>query len=164
MEQPALAPLPQPAALSVFLPDDASTAALAGIFAQHVAAGDTLALSGPVGAGKSHFARAFIRAILGQDVEVPSPSFTLVQCYQANGYEIWHADLYRLADSGEVAELGLDDAMGRALCLIEWPDRLAHLPQNTIAIDLSYHGDGRRAQIMGVSAKLNAALRATFTS
>ncbi|MDZ7905487.1 MAG: tRNA (adenosine(37)-N6)-threonylcarbamoyltransferase complex ATPase subunit type 1 TsaE [Cypionkella sp.] len=148
--------------LRPFLADHASTALMAQVFAQHLGAGATVLLSGPVGAGKSHFARALIRAYLGPDVEVPSPSFTLVQCYEAGEFEIWHADLYRLSNAGEVAELGLYDAMGRDLCLIEWPDRLADLPKDSIHITLAYEGEGRRARISGASKSLQAALSSTF--
>ncbi len=163
MDQFPFSALQDSATLCVFLANDTATNAMAAIFARHLGAGDTVLLSGPVGAGKSHFARAFIRMVLGAHVEVPSPSFTLVQCYQTKAYEIWHADLYRLADSGEVAELGLDDAIGRELCLIEWPDRLAYPPRKSIAIDLSHHGDGRQAQIARASPALRADLIAAFS-
>lgn len=111
----------------ITLPDEAATDALAARLATHLAAGDTLLLSGALGAGKTHLARALIRARMASPEEpVPSPSFTLVQTYQTpDGVDIWHADLYQLGDAGEVAELGLDDALGQAICLIEWPDRLA---------------------------------------
>lgn len=81
--------------------------------------GDTVLLEGPVGAGKTHLARAAIRALLGCEVEVPSPTYTLVLTYEARGATIWHADLYRITDSAEIEELGLHDAMGRDITLIE---------------------------------------------
>lgn len=102
------------------------TDALARRLAEATAPGDTLLLSGDLGAGKSHFARAFIRHALGPGsgaIDVPSPSFTLVQTYQTEGGEIWHADLYRLSGQEEALELGLDDAMRAERCLIEWPER-----------------------------------------
>ena len=86
-----------------------------------------LLLSGEIGSGKTVFARAFIRTRLsehGIEDEIPSPTYTLVQTYHAGSAEIWHVDLYRLTSHLETVELGLDDAIDRALCLIEWPERL----------------------------------------
>lgn len=123
---------PPPAGWSVrgsrLLPDAAATEALACGLSGLLVPGDTLLLQGQLGAGKSHFARALIRALLGpggDTAEVPSPSFTLVQTYDTHKGEVWHADLYRLSDPQEVMELGLDLAMDQAICLIEWPDRIA---------------------------------------
>jgi tRNA threonylcarbamoyladenosine biosynthesis protein TsaE len=110
------------------LPEPRSTEALARALATRLERGDTLLLQGQLGAGKSHFARALIRALIGpgaETAEIPSPTFTLVQSYDCAKGEIWHADLYRLTDSQEVVELGLDIAMDDAICLIEWPDRIA---------------------------------------
>lgn len=84
-----------PPDFTLFLPDEDSTAFLGAWFADTLRAGDCLLLEGPIGAGKSHFARSFIQARLGRVEDVPSPTFTLVQTYQAD-VEIWHADLYRL--------------------------------------------------------------------
>jgi tRNA threonylcarbamoyl adenosine modification protein YjeE len=109
------------------LPSPAATAAFAEAVAPRLRAGDTLLLEGPIGAGKTHFARALIKARLraaGRDEDVPSPTFTLVQTYDDGGAEIWHADLYRLTGAGEAAELGLDDAFRNAIVIVEWPDRL----------------------------------------
>jgi tRNA threonylcarbamoyl adenosine modification protein YjeE len=102
------------------------TDALAARMAAHLATGSLVALTGDLGAGKSTLARAFIRARLEDgEAEVPSPTFTLVQTYDApDGTEIWHADLYRLSDPEEVYELGLDEAREDAICLVEWPDRM----------------------------------------
>lgn len=149
--------------LDIFLPTADVTDQFARLCALHLGMGDTVLLSGPVGAGKSHFARALIRHHFGPHEDVPSPSFTLVQCYTNSDIEIWHADLYRLRSSADVTELGLYDAMGSALCLIEWPDRLgAEVPQTAIAVALSVQGDGRRALISGASAPLRAALSCAF--
>ena len=86
-----------------------------------------MCLSGPVGAGKTHFARSIIQAMLAQDGEVedvPSPTFTLVQVYETSVGEVWHTDLYRLTHVDELTELGLDEAFDTAITLVEWPDRL----------------------------------------
>lgn len=113
---------------ALVLGSEDATTRLAETFAPHLGAGDTLLLEGPIGAGKSHFARALIRARLAMagtpEEDVPSPTFTLVQTYVAGPLEIWHADLYRLTHPDEVTELGLEEAFATALCLVEWPDRL----------------------------------------
>lgn len=103
------------------------TAAVAKAIEPLLNGGDTLLLSGEVGAGKSHFTRALIGARLqrlGRPEDIPSPTFTLVQSYDGGSAEIWHADLYRLTAPDEMEELGLFDAFDHAICLIEWPDRL----------------------------------------
>lgn len=123
--------------VSLTSPDE--TAALAQRLGVCLAPGDTVFLSGAVGAGKTHFARALIQSLLVHPEDVPSPTFTLVQTYDAaSGAEIWHADLYRLGDPSECEELGLTDAMDHAICLIEWPDRLATLrPKGALDITLT---------------------------
>lgn len=122
----------------IHLPDPNATDRLAVLVADFIGAGDTILLSGHVGAGKSHFARAFIRSHFGASEDVPSPSFTLVQTYQNDLVEIWHADLYRLTHPDEIQELGLVDAMEQAICLIEWPDRLGDLlPKRAIHLGLT---------------------------
>lgn len=134
--------------LSFPLPSDSATDSLGRALASHLTKGDAVLLSGPVGAGKSHLARAFIRARLGRQEEVPSPTFTLVQTYSHPDGDIWHADLYRLSHPDEVIELGLDEAFDTAICLVEWPDRLGTLaPPKAIRLTLSYDGDGRRAEL-----------------
>jgi tRNA threonylcarbamoyladenosine biosynthesis protein TsaE len=145
---------------SVFLPDDAATTALGVLLASLLQAGDTVLLSGGIGAGKTHLARAFIRAKLGREEDVPSPTFTLVQTYEAEDGEIWHADLYRLSHPDEVLELGLESAFETAVCFIEWPDRLGDfIPSDALKIALSIKGDGREAAISGGRAGLMDQLR-----
>lgn len=134
-------------ALTFYLDTEDATSRLGAWLFDHLTAGDTVLLSGPIGAGKSHFARAFIRARLGRMEDVPSPTFTLVQTYEAD-VEIWHADLYRLSHPDDVIELGLDQAFQTAICLIEWPDRLGNLaPKTAIKIDFSSESNGRRVHI-----------------
>lgn len=136
-----------PHTVSAFLPSEGETADLGRWLAPRLVAGDCVLLEGPIGAGKSHLARALIRARLGRMEDVPSPTFTLVQTYQAD-VEIWHADLYRLSHPDEVAELGLEEAFSQAICLIEWPDRLGHLtPAHAIRIALTASGEGRNVSL-----------------
>ncbi len=149
-----------PADVILSLPTAVQTEALGQRLATLAHKGDVILLEGPIGAGKSSLARAFIRARLGRQEEVPSPTFTLVQVYEADGVEIWHADLYRLTHPDEVWELGLDDAFSSAICLIEWPDRLgAHLPPGAMHIRLEADGEGRRVQVSGGRTGLVQALR-----
>lgn len=152
------------AELTIFLPDEAATARLGQWFAPRLGPGDCLLLEGPIGAGKSHFARALIRARLGREEDVPSPTFTLVQSYDAGDAEIWHADLYRLGHPDEAFELGLDEAFAKAITLVEWPDRLgAAAPAGAIRLRLADAGEGRRATVaLPGRQRLAAALRADW--
>ncbi len=112
-------------------PED--TTALARWLGARLGPGDVLLLSGSVGAGKTHFARSLIQSLLVTPEDVPSPTYTLVQSYDAKDFEIIHADLYRLSAPDEIEELGLSEAFTTALCLIEWPDRLgSHQPLNAL--------------------------------
>ena len=128
-------------------PMDSITIELAGLPATHALAeklarmakvGDILALYGDLGAGKTEFARAFIRALTDPDEDVPSPTFTLVQTYDTEAVEIWHFDLYRLERPEAAFELGIEDAFSDAISLIEWPENLGpYLPRNRLDVQLS---------------------------
>ena len=114
-------------------------------------------LDGPIGSGKTHLARSLIRARLGRAEDIPSPTFTLVQSYDAAGTQIWHADLYRLTHPDEVLELGLDEAFGTAICLVEWPDRLgSHLPAHALRLSFEAEGEGRRVTASGPADLVDA--------
>lgn len=108
------------------LSDEAATENVAVALASLAKPGDLLALAGDLGAGKTTFARAFIRAFCQvSELEVPSPTFTLVQTYSAaDGTEIFHSDLYRLKGPDEIEDLGLEDERETAVLLVEWPDRM----------------------------------------
>jgi len=123
--------------ISLTLTSPEDTARLALALAPHLNAGDVILLEGPIGAGKSFFARALILSLLTTPEDIPSPTFTLVQTYDAPKFDIWHCDLYRLITPYEVQELGLEDAFETALCLVEWPDRLGDLtPAEALVISL----------------------------
>jgi len=130
--------MPQ-AALDFALHDLAATGRLAAAAAALAERGDVLALHGGLGAGKTAFARAFIRARPGGEAvdEVPSPTFTLVQVYELPDVAVWHFDLYRLNHPEEALELGIEDAFAEAISLIEWPERLgALLPERRLDVTL----------------------------
>ena len=120
------------------LPGEAETAALARHIASFTGAGDLITLSGELGAGKTSFARAFIRHLTGQpELDVPSPTFTLMQVYEGKAVPIVHADLYRIKSPGELAELGWDEAAVDALVLVEWPDKAGdNLPPDRLDVAL----------------------------
>ena len=124
--------------IRIELSDLAATQCFGGLLAAHLKAGDVIALSGAVGAGKSALARAIIQAIDPTEDDVPSPTFTLVQHYAlADGTPLLHMDLYRIDDAQDAMALGLDDAFVDAVCLIEWPERLKKiLPKSSLSIHL----------------------------
>ena len=130
------------------LADEAATDKLGRCVAAALAAGDTICLSGPLGAGKSTLARALVRTLTRLDEEVPSPTFTLVQQYEGGSFPIAHFDLYRLERPEEVEELGLEEALDVGAAVIEWPQRLeGRLPPDRLDIEISFQGDGRRARL-----------------
>ena len=146
----------QPVHASIFLPSPQATTALARALAPALRAGDVLLLDGPIGTGKTHFARALIQALLPRPEDVPSPTFTLVQTYNAPDFEIWHADLYRLSHPEEAIELGLDEAFEHALCLVEWPERLGDTcPPDALWLRFSHPMSGENAEHRALSILSN---------
>ncbi|GJL85627.1 MAG: tRNA (adenosine(37)-N6)-threonylcarbamoyltransferase complex ATPase subunit type 1 TsaE [Micavibrio sp.] len=101
--------------------------------------GDVLLLHGNLGAGKTVFARSLIRTLSdAPKLEVPSPTFTLVQTYEAQDLRLWHFDLYRLEDPEEIYELGWEEALSDGIVLVEWPERLGALkPARYLDIHIS---------------------------
>ena len=131
------------------LPDLAATQKLGARIAALLAPGDTVALAGDLGAGKTTLARAIL-ASLGVAENVPSPTFTLVQNYETAKLNISHYDLYRLKSPREMDELGLEEALELGAALIEWPERAeTRLPQDRLMVELSAQDDGRRAALSG---------------
>ena len=138
---------------ALFLNDDAATARLGRAIAPLLAAGDSVLLSGPLGMGKSTLARGLIRALTTPEEDVPSPTFTLVQFYDADP-PVAHFDLYRLNAPEEAFEIGLDEALDDGCALIEWPERLGDDPgrflgPDRLVITLSEQGQGRLATVSG---------------
>lgn len=125
--------------LTIDLPDEAATGGLAASIAARVRKGDVIALSGPLGSGKTSFARAFIRARGLDSAEVPSPTFMLVEVYDGDSaIPVWHFDLYRIESPDELRELGLEEALAEGVSLIEWPERLgAFLPAERLDLALA---------------------------
>ncbi len=134
--------------MHIALPDEAATIALAQKLAARARAGDILLLSGPLGAGKTSFARAFIRALAGNPtLTVPSPTFTLVQQYDAGPLTIWHYDLWRLHDHHALEELGWEEAQ-EGIVIVEWPERLGPLtPAHALRLRFFHAGPGRSAEL-----------------
>ena len=124
---------------TVALADEAATRRLVVDIAAALAPGDLITLSGDLGAGKTAFARALIRHLAGDEtVEVPSPTFTLMQAYELPCFSLVHADLYRLSGPAELAELGFEDIAERAVTLLEWPDRATgFLPADRLDVALT---------------------------
>jgi len=136
---------------AIALPDLAATEALAAAVAAKVRPGDAILLEGPLGAGKTAFARAFLRALAGDPgLEVPSPTFTLVQSYETQRGIVHHFDLWRLDGPAGLAELGWDAALAD-IVLVEWPDRLGPLrPEGALTVQLvPGEGEARMACVSG---------------
>jgi tRNA threonylcarbamoyladenosine biosynthesis protein TsaE len=148
-----------PDTLHLTLPDLAATERLAARAAALARPGDALLLEGPLGAGKSAFCRAFLRAAAGDPaLEVPSPSFTLVQGYALPQGAAFHYDLYRLSGPEELEELGWEESRD-GIVLVEWPDRLGWLTPETalrIALRPDDAGEARQARLSGWGARLAA--------
>lgn len=136
------------------LPDLAAMEALGARIATRMRAGDVIALSGPLGAGKTTLARAILRAA-GHVGEVPSPTFTLIEMYDTLDPPVAHADFYRLEHPAEAEELGLDDYREGAVLIAEWPERAGGFAHESgcLSIEVSFAGPnangGRKAIVEG---------------
>lgn len=132
----------------ILLPDEAATERLGRALGAQLRAGDVVALSGTLGAGKTSLARGVLRG-LGFEGEVASPTFPIVQVYET-APPLWHVDLYRIEHEEELEELGLDEALSDSALLIEWPERLPRLWPDTLRLTLDIRPDGARALTAGV--------------
>lgn len=125
-------------------PDETVTQNLAAKMAEITRPGDVWALFGTLGMGKSVWARGFIK-YLCKVQDVPSPTFTLVQTYEADGFDVFHFDLYRLKSPEEIWELNIEEALNCGVSLIEWPEKMGgYLPRNAFKVKISALGDGAR--------------------
>lgn len=139
----------------ILLADAAATQAFGRALAAKVRPGDVVALSGPLGAGKTSIARGLL-AELGLEGEAPSPSYAIVQPYAPPevAFPVLHVDLYRIDDPDEAEELGLDEARGDSLLLVEWPERLPDAWwADALWLTLTIEADGSR----GLTARVPAA-------
>lgn len=128
------------------LPDPEATEAFGRALAPQLRAGDSVALFGELGAGKTSLCRGILHG-LGHQGDVASPTFPIVQVYDPPEVRlpVWHVDLYRIEDAEELAELGLDEALDDSVLLIEWPERLSALWSETLGLTLARHGSGGRS-------------------
>jgi len=141
--------------LTVRLADEAATARLGADLSAAARPGDVFALTGDLGAGKTTLARGFVRSLAGNpELDVPSPTFTLVQSYAAR-LPVHHFDLYRLPQGSDLDELGLDEAISDGVALVEWPERAPDaMPSGRVEIRLEHDGDGRVATVSGPDAAM----------
>ncbi len=117
--------------------------------------GDIVTFKGDLGAGKTTFCKYLIQALIGQDTYVTSPTFNIVQLYPAQGFTIYHFDLYRLKHPHEIYDLAIDDAWRDGVCLIEWPEIIENiLPAGAINIELSF-GSNENERICVIESNLN---------
>ena len=139
------------------LPNPAATERFGAAVAPLLRAGDSIALFGELGAGKTSLCRGILTG-LGFQGDVPSPTFPIVQVYTPPELRlpVWHVDLYRIEHSEELEELGLDDALAEAALLIEWPERLPALWPETLGLTLRHRPEGGRSLTASVPAAWGA--------
>lgn len=140
--------------MKLALPDLTAMEALGARIATQLRAGDVVALTGDLGAGKTTLARAILR-VLGHEGEVPSPTFTIIETYNGPQMRVpaVHADFYRLNRPEESEEIGLDDYREGAALIAEWPDKAGGFAQESqcLSIRLEFADEGRAAIVEGGS-------------
>ena len=142
------------------LPTEQDTIAIGKKLAHLARKGDVFALYGTLGMGKSVLARAFVQELCGNG-EVPSPTFTLLQTFEAPDFDIYHFDLYRLKSPDEIFEIGVEDALYSGVSLIEWPDKMSpYLPRDIFKLEIVPQSNGRKLTITINSAEKQSRLAA----
>lgn len=146
--------------MNLYLPDEAATLAFAARLAENLKSIRLITLTGDLGAGKTALVRGMLQS-LGHKGKVKSPTFTLVEPYTIQGRQVYHFDLYRLADPEELEYLGFSDYFaGNSLCLIEWPERgRGWLPTADLEITLLHRESGRDIKIEARTAAGNEVLQ-----
>lgn len=129
------------------LSSESDTARLGRNLAALLRVGDVVCLEGDLGAGKTTLARALIQSLCG-DISVPSPTYTLVETYDAPAFTVWHFDLYRLTSPEQIWELGVEEALDQGVTIIEWPDiGGGAVPSDALRISLTMEGVSRKVEI-----------------
>jgi len=148
--------------LRISVDSEAETADVARALSARLAVGDVVLLNGTLGAGKTAFSRALIRAVMDDPaLIVASPTFTFSQIYEGAGMLVTHFDLYRMGEPEEVFDLGWDDALTDGVTLVEWPDKLGALAPDgalSITIDLVEHSPNARTLSISGDAEWQARL------
>jgi tRNA threonylcarbamoyl adenosine modification protein YjeE len=134
--------------MRIDLPDETAVEQFAQDIAPYIQRGDMVRLLGSLGAGKSTFARALIKAMGSKSTHIPSPTYTLAQVYDDTRFPIAHVDAYRLEDDSELAQLGLEDYEKNGLLIVEWP-REEWAAQHGLTVVLVFAEKGRQAQVSG---------------
>lgn len=145
----------RPISLALSLADLAATDRLGAGLARRLRPGDIVALEGPLGVGKTRLARAILAGLLGAEIEVPSPTFTLLQTYDTPLGPLYHFDLYRLTQPVQAYELGVEEAFAEGISLVEWPERLGGLLPPThlgLRLDFAEGASARGATLRGAPA------------
>lgn len=118
---------------------------IADKIAPQLSVGDVVALNGTLGVGKTTFVRALVQKLIGHEVDVPSPTFTLLQSYDTPNFTLYHFDFYRLKSPSEAFEIGIEDAFADGVSMIEWPDKIGSLlPKKHKSISFEILENGKR--------------------
>ncbi len=142
------------------LNNESDSRRLAEAIAANLTGVEVITLSGGLGAGKTTFARALINSMSKKKQDVISPTFNIVQIYDTDIAKVWHYDLYRIKSLSEIAELGLEEAAGNGVVIVEWPEMAGNMmPAANIHIKFDYSAfDGGRTAEINCDKKWDALL------